>query len=417
MRVSASRETPKPDDVTTWLAGRAIPLGRLEPGSGLAELDPLRAVLAGVSLVGLGEATHGSAEFFLLRWRLTEFLVKELGFTTLAIEASAAAARAVDAYVTTGVGDAREVLAGLGFWTLNTTEMLTVLERLREHNRTAARPVRFVGVDPQHPEASLSALRAHVDAGALGTHVDADWLDALRSSPWGPQHEPLDRQVAADARRLEEHVAAHGPAEALEDARIVRQFADLASRPFQHTDPARTRMLARDRHMAENVNLLLAEPGVKIVLWAHNGHVMKGRYSGDTIPSMGLHLAQEHGTAYYALGAAFGQGAFRAYRTRFGRVVTRRPPARFRVPLADTPRVVEARLAAARPFDYVIDLRDGDRPESVAAWLADTNHMRSFGATAHRFTAKFAFAPAVLSEQYDGLAFLHRTTASTPVDG
>ncbi|SPL89729.1 succinoglycan biosynthesis [[Actinomadura] parvosata subsp. kistnae] len=91
-----------PDDVTEWLAARAVPLASLDPGAGPAGLRPLKAVFQGVRLVGLGEATHGSAEFFLLRWRLTEFLIKELGFTTLAIEASAAAARAVDAYTAGG---------------------------------------------------------------------------------------------------------------------------------------------------------------------------------------------------------------------------------------------------------------------------------------------------------------------------
>ncbi|WP_327584026.1 hypothetical protein OHA25_50795 [Nonomuraea sp. NBC_00507] len=84
-----------PGEVTEWLAGRAIPLGGREPGAGPADLGPLRAVLDGVRLVGLGESTHGGAEFFSLRWQVTEFLVKELGFTALAIEASAAAARAV----------------------------------------------------------------------------------------------------------------------------------------------------------------------------------------------------------------------------------------------------------------------------------------------------------------------------------
>ncbi|PZG05678.1 erythromycin esterase family protein [Nonomuraea aridisoli] len=394
-----------PDDVTAWLAGRAIPLGRLEP---------LKDVLDGVSVIGLGESTHGGAEFFPLRWRLTEFLVEELGFTTLAIEASAAAARAVDAYVTGGTGDPRAALAGLGFWTLNTAEMLTVIERLREHNSTAARPVRFAGVDPQHPEAALRALRARLgpDAAEL-----LDPLDGLAGTTPRPRWEPLDRQVEADARRLEEHVAAHGPAEAREHARIVRQFADMVSRPFRHADPLRTLGVARDRHMAENVNLLMAEPDTKIVLWAHNGHVMKGRYGGGTVPSMGLHLARDHGAAYYALGATFGKGVFRAHHTRFGRIVRRRSPARFRVPLAGAPHVVEARLAAAHPGDHVIDLRDGDRSEPVADWLAATNHMRAFGGVANRLTAKFAFMPTVLADQYDGLAFLHRITASTPLDG
>ncbi|MBB6549871.1 erythromycin esterase family protein [Nonomuraea rubra] len=401
-----------PDDVTGWLAGRAVPIGSLESGSALTELAPLRDTLRGVRLVGLGEATHGSAEFFLLRWRLTEFLVKELGFTTFAIEASAAAARAVDAYTAGGPGDPREALAGLGFWTLNTAEMLTVLERLREHNRTAARPVRFVGIDPQYPGAALKALRACLGEAAAPLLDPLGVLDrtGLRQ-PW----QPLDRQVEADARRLEEYVAEHGPAEAGEHARILRQYADVASRPFTHADPLQTLGIARDRYMAENVALLLADPEEKVAVWAHNGHVMKRSHSGGAVPAMGMHLAREFGQAYYALGALFGHGEFRAHRRRFGRLVRGRPPAVFRVPPVDTARHVAARLAAARPGDYLVDLRGGDRPEPVAAWLAETNHLRSFGGMAVRLTARFAFMPTVLADEFDGLALLRQVSRSTPL--
>ncbi|WP_187414136.1 erythromycin esterase family protein [Nonomuraea sp. PA05] len=388
------------DEVTAWLAGRAVPL---------ADLAPLRTALQDARVVGLGEATHGSAEFFLLRGRLTELLIEELGFTTLAIEASAAAARAVDAYTAGGPGNPREVLAGLRFWTLHTAEMLTVLERLRDHNRTAARPVRFVGIDPQHPQSALQALRA-----CLGEPA-APLLDPLGDLGRDGFMRPLDRQAEADARRLEEHVAAHGPDEAREHARIVRQFADVASRPRVHTDPERTLAAARDRYMAENVARLLTVPEDKVVVWAHNSHIAR---SARGVPPMGAHLAREFGEAYYALAVLFGHGEFRAHRRRFGRLV-RKPPALFRVPAGGAPGDVAgdvaARLAAAHPGDYVVDLRGGDRPEPVAAWLADTNQVRGFGGMARRVRARSAFSDTVLADEFDGLAFLRQVSASTPL--
>ncbi|MGW5157642.1 erythromycin esterase family protein [Nonomuraea wenchangensis] len=418
------------DEITRWLAGRAVPLD--EPA-------PFRAALDGARLAGLGEATHGSAEFFSLRRRLTELLVRELGFTIFAIEASAAAARAVDDHVRTGRGDARQVVAGLGFWTLDTAEMLAVVEWLREHNRTAERPVRFVGVDPQHPGAALRSLREHLGGAAeelLGP------LDVLARSRWG-RDEPLGPEVEAAARRLAEHVPEHGlhgtaqantpehgtaqavGAEVREAARIVGQAANLSCRPFTHADPERTLGAARDRYMAENASLLLAEPGAKVVLWAHNGHIGKGRIGGAA--TMGHHLAGAHGPAYYALGALFGSGEFRAvpksrlrrrpWFLRFGapspedRVTTRT----FRVPPAGTPLAVETRLAAACAADHVVDLRGGERPAAVAEWLAGTAHVRSFGAVAGRLTAALAFKPVVPGEEFDGLAFVHTATASTPL--
>ncbi|MFG1612301.1 erythromycin esterase family protein [Nonomuraea wenchangensis] len=398
------------DEITRWLAGRAVPLD--EPA-------PFRAALDGVRLAGLGEATHGSAEFFSLRRRLTELLVRELGFTTLAIEASAAAARAVDDHVRTGRGDARQVVAGLGFWTLDTAEMLAVVEWLREHNRTAERPVRFAGVDPQHPGAALRSLREHL-GGAADELLDP--LDVLARSRWG-RDEPLGPEVEAAARRLAEHVDGHGPEEAREAARVVGQAADLSCRPFTHADPELTLGAARDRHMAENTSLLLAEPGAKVVLWAHNGHIGKGAIGGAA--TMGRHLADEHGAAYYALGALFGSGGFRAVPRsrlrrrprflRFGAQEDRLTTRTFRVPSAGTPLAVETRLAAACAADHLVDLRGGERPAAVAEWLAGTARFRSFGAVAGRLTASLAFKPVVPGEEFDGLAFVHTVTASTPL--
>ncbi|GAA0360996.1 hypothetical protein GCM10009530_08000 [Microbispora corallina] len=400
------------DEVTEWLRSRAIPLNGLTPGTGTDDLAPFRVALDGVRVAGLGEATHGSREFFLIRHGMLEFLVEELGFTTLAVEASASASRAVDDYVQGGSGDPVEALAGLGFWTLHTAEMLAVVQWLREHNRTASRKVRFAGIDPQHPAASLDALRAHLgdDAPAL-----LDPLAPLAGKRLGVGP-PLDRRIEADARRVEDFLAgASLPDEALAHARIVHQSADLASRPLRHPDPAQTVSVARDRYLADNVDLLLTDPDARVALWAHNGHIMKGDHSGGSMPTMGSHLRQRHGEAYYALGVLFGAGRFRARRRRFGKVDPATPPITFRVPLVRRSKIVEARLATARPGDHVIDLRSGPRPQTVKRWLGEPLRMRSYGGLVRRLVYKRSYMPTVLAEHFDGIAFVFETTASTPL--
>jgi len=59
-------------EVADWLGGRAVALSGLTPGPGTADLRPFTDALAGVRVVGLGEATHGSREFVLLRHRMLE---------------------------------------------------------------------------------------------------------------------------------------------------------------------------------------------------------------------------------------------------------------------------------------------------------------------------------------------------------
>ncbi|MEV4098916.1 erythromycin esterase family protein [Nonomuraea sp. NPDC049649] len=411
--------------VTGWLASRVVPLDGLDPRAPVGDLEPLRAALGGVRVVGLGEATHGTREFFLLKHRLLRFLVEEMGFTVLAMEASVSAAEALDVYVQGGAGEPERLLADLGFWTWRTREMLAVVEWMRAHNRTASRRVRFAGIDPQFPAASLRWLRDH-----LGERELLAPLSVLEETRLGVG-EPLDPAIETAARRLLEYVTANGSRvdrfaepgrvggatatmDAEAHARIVRQFAALVTRPMRDADGSRTAGAARDRFMAENVDRLLERPGAKVAVWAHNGHVTTGHYAGRSIPAMGHHLRERHGSGYYALGLLFGSGEFRARRLRFGRPDVRRPPVRNSVPAVDRADMVESRLAAACPRDHVVDLRGGPRPDAVDEWLGKEQYVRGYGAVVGRFSYKMSFTPTVLGDDFDGLAYVARGTCSIP---
>ncbi|MFG3490063.1 erythromycin esterase family protein [Streptomyces sp. NPDC047972] len=403
------------DEVTSWLARNALPLSSLTAGMPTADLQPLKSVLDGVRIVGLGEATHGTSEFFRLKHRLLEFLVEEMGFTVLAMEASASAGPAVDAYVRQGVGDAAQVLAGLGFWTWRTREVLGVIEWMRAYNRgrPEGQKVRFVGIDPQRCDRSLAVVGSFLrkvapdrEAGLLST------LRVLADAYPGSQPDP-QRRLVRDAEELLAFLRGHGPgaADAIRHTRILLQAADLVTRARQHTVFA-----ARDRFMAEAVEELLDDPSIRIALWAHNGHIAKSRH-GDAIPAMGQHLHARYGDAYYALGLLFGSGSFRARRMwpgpwsrpRAGAPVANRVgPAR--------PGTVEAWLAAASPGDHLVDLRSAaTAPKAVREWLNGAHHMRSFGAMVPRWSYRFNVSPATLAEEYDGLAYVAVSTSSQPL--
>src|SRR5215212_6094023 len=104
--------------VLGWLSSHLVHLRSLEPASGHEDLEPLRKQFEGIRIVGLGESTHGVHEFFGVKHRLVEFLVAELGFTVLALEASYAACQPINRYVMRGIGDPAAVLSGQGSTTL-----------------------------------------------------------------------------------------------------------------------------------------------------------------------------------------------------------------------------------------------------------------------------------------------------------
>ncbi len=156
-------------EVLTGLRRRALELRSLHPGGAHDDLAGWGAGLGGVRVVGLGEATHGSREFFTLKHRLVEYLVTQQQFTVFALEADQQRCRALDAYVTTGVGDAGQGLRELGYWTWHTCEVAALLTWLRAYNSTApaGAAVRVVGVDPSDPRRRGVAGRDRAMADAV----------------------------------------------------------------------------------------------------------------------------------------------------------------------------------------------------------------------------------------------------------
>jgi erythromycin esterase len=104
---------PAAPAVLTWLRRAASPLDLSAPTVGTRALA--RRIAAGARLVGLGEATHGTAEFAILRAQVFEALVAR-GFRVLLLESNAPEAAAIDDYETRRLGTAREALTPQNFW-------------------------------------------------------------------------------------------------------------------------------------------------------------------------------------------------------------------------------------------------------------------------------------------------------------
>ena len=71
-----------------WITANAVRLKTPEAGNGFADMQPLKKIIGNARIVSLGEATHGTREFFQLKHRMLEFLASEMGFTIFSIEAN-----------------------------------------------------------------------------------------------------------------------------------------------------------------------------------------------------------------------------------------------------------------------------------------------------------------------------------------
>ena len=160
---SAQQNPSQPDQsVVDWIAANAVRLKTPEAANGFADMQPLKKIIGNARIVSLGEATHGTREFFQLKHRMLEFLATEMGFTIFSIEANMPEAYRLNDYVLNGVGDPAKLLKGMYFWTWNTEEVLDMIKWMREFNKSGKGRVQFTGFDMQTPDAAAAIVRDFV---------------------------------------------------------------------------------------------------------------------------------------------------------------------------------------------------------------------------------------------------------------
>ncbi len=160
--VALSAQRKQEAAVAEWVRSTAIQLQTVEAGHGFADLQPLKRVVGNARIVSLGEATHGTREFFQLKHRLLEFLATEMGFTIFSIEANLPEAYRLNDYVLRGVGDPRQLLRGMYFWTWDTEEVLDMILWMRAFNASGRGRVQFTGFDMQTPTVAMEIVRTFV---------------------------------------------------------------------------------------------------------------------------------------------------------------------------------------------------------------------------------------------------------------
>lgn len=160
-----------------WIAAHAVRLKTPEAGHGFDDMKPLKKIIGNARIVSLGEATHGTREFFQLKHRMLEFLASEMGFTIFSIEANMPEAYRLNDYVLNGTGDPAKLLKGMYFWTWDTQEVLEMIRWMREFNKSGKGRVQFTGFDMQTP-----VVANEIVSDFVARHDDAFKEDLRRAS-------------------------------------------------------------------------------------------------------------------------------------------------------------------------------------------------------------------------------------------
>jgi erythromycin esterase len=428
MQEKGAVKAPDPAEVqavTQWLKAHAIPLKSVEAGHGFDDLKPLKKVFANVRIVGLGEATHGTREFFQFKHRMVEFLVKEMGFNVFSIEASYVACLNINDYVLYGKGDRAKALASQGFWTWDTNEVSDMIDWMREYNKTApeGKKVKFLGYDVQHYSQAFDVILGYLKkvapdyistAEAAFKPFRVDSTAFMRRTPeeMAQSRPALEQLMGFLVLNQTRFVRETSPAEfekVLQHARILAQFDDSYGRAT--TPQATNNPLVHDRdyYMAENIEYLMNQegPGTRMIVWAHNGHISTAKLGNA--PAMGSFLRKIYGPAYYSLAFTFGEGSFQSRNMTGGGALEE-------FTLGPAPEgSVDWFFAQPGIPNYIVDFRSAPKEGVFAKWLGSPHPMRSMGSGfSKEWPPQQYMVPTVLPNEYDGLIYIGKTTRARP---
>ena len=267
------------------------------------QYDPLLDLIGDARFVLLGEASHGTHDFYRERVQITKRLILERGFTAVAVEADWPHALRVHRYVQGGGDDADAVEALGGFrrfptWMWRNADVLDFVGWLRGQNdaRSSAHKVGFFGLDLYSLHDSMAAVLAYlenVDPAAARRarhryacfdHFGEDTQAYGYATGFGLSRS-CEQEVVSQLVELRQRRAralapdADGWFYAEQNARLVRNAEEYYRTMFLGRVSSWN---LRDRHMMETLDALDAHLGrdgrpPKIVVWEHNSHLGDAR--------------------------------------------------------------------------------------------------------------------------------------------
>jgi erythromycin esterase len=422
-RLSESAE--RTDEVVSELRRLAHPLANDR------DLDPLMERIGDSRYVLLGEATHGTSEFYTWRARLSRRLILEKGFSFIAVEGDWPDCYRVNRYIksrTDSGRNAREVLHAFERWPTwmwANREVESLAEWLRAHNARLPdeRRVGFYGLDVYSLWDSIKAVIEYLDR--------------------------IDPEAGRQARRAYECFAPYGENEqeyaratvlvpaSCEDA-VVRALTNLRARAPQYREDGREAYFnaeqnalcaknaelyyrtmvrggasswnVRDTHMVETLERLMDFHGAdaKTIVWEHNTHIGDARFT-DMVDEGEVNVGQlvrEHREHYGVVLVGFA--------THRGTVIAGdewgASMERMRVPPARSGSWEDALHRLAESDQLIIF------DNKVAPVLLEMRGHRAIGVVYHPQFERFGnYVPTVLPRRYDALMFIDETRALSPL--
>jgi len=366
------------------------------------------------SVIAMGEATHGTHEFFQVKSNMFKYLVERFGFNVFALEANFNECEKVNQYILSGIGDSRQIVNEFMLWPWKTEEMLELIEWMKDYNQKHKKKLWFYGFDSGNSLfLGMPALKNYAKKFNEEIYNKILLLDSLINK--------IDTITKRDSVST---VATTMLQEWKMNAGQYKHFTEwplflhtlqtvIQNLEYYYLDIVYT---VRDRHMAENIQWALRQSrNHKIFIWAHNAHVNKDGNFFDvrgwekwgyknlskTTKPMGYFLKKELGSQSLIIGFEFNQGTF--WVNYHDKSLQKRVYHKVALPPAPV-QTLPYMLSQAKQPVYAIPLTNKSKN---TCFTLVPSHNYGGGLPAER-----SLEPINLYDSYDMLIFVNKTTPS-----
>lgn len=359
-----------------------------------SDLQILNKLIGNSSIVGLGEATHGSSEVYQMKYRISEYLIANKQFNVFSLEANMPESFLMNQYIQEGKGAPKDILKGMYFWLWQTEETLMFVEWLKKYNKEHQSKVFFEGFDMQYAKGAIEQIRKKYQENNWPEQDINDLENALKENNRGFRtYSQKGQKIVSEYLFLikQKCDSIKNPEEKsrfLQNVDIIRQYIQLS-------------FIRRDKFMAENVKWLKENYlNSKVIVSAHNYHIAK--LNSDR---MGYWINEMDNKDFVNFGFAFYEGTYTA--SIDGKLGTYNSE-------KAGPGTLEYKLNSLKIPIFILDLKairkDGNK---LGNWILKDILFRKTGSG----TNKKEFIKTNVANSFDYLIFINKSTNSKLLNG
>lgn len=373
-------------------------------------------ILEEKKIIGLGEATHGTKDFFDFKTQMLKHLVLNHNFKNIVIESDFIGTQEMNNYILNNEGNLIDGLIKMGMGILFTKEFIEMIEWLKEYNlnQPTEKKVNIFGCDVQYHHLSVVKIKEYlqsVEKLNINLKKDLDKLENLLTNQSSKESNKKYSKNEIDRTLLELNATFNDIKNNTDEFKLNKYYLTILEQSVEYNfkKGGYKKAVIRDKFLADNSIWIYNEAQSKMILWAHNSHIAK-KSDQTKITPMGNYIVKRLDNDYYSIGFGFNEGQLRAYNPKVRQYEI------YDISPCQIKDSYDCLFSKCMYDNFIIDLNKASINKIVSHLFKTKKYSRSIGAVYYPENEKNRnYRYHKLNNSYDALIFFNKTTHSNPI--